>query len=518
MTHSLNRAFIKAYAKERADRNKAVASSASSSAKSVPTATESWAEEVTANSIDPSPWIVRFDTATVDLPAPHFLKSRDSRTVEVVPTSEPKKQAQATAPRPSQSRLSNNEIQGKTETVSTLETRNVEASLSSEFYANLIGDSKYGESIRSVVKTSQPQGGNEDELRRMIAEQMLRAGGWADGQIEDTVLSGFQASTVIASRADQPESTYHEGLPAPMTESVVGQVHPDFDADRSGRGGEFRRLDRPVGGNAQSVESPRGVEEKSNPNANAFGFESVEDQSTPPGAGARQVEENLRQARQRIFNPVWEVDSLQWPDICVELLQSRAESMDKVAKNLFAACQNGLQVLAITSPDGGEGRTTVACCLAMLAGSRGMNVAIVDGDVENPTLIYQTNLEVDADWKQALVNSLPLEEVAVHSIDDQVTLLPLLSPVTPDEMSHADGRVADMLKELSESFDLVIVDSGHMNSARCLVSGLAQFGAISAAVAVVDYRHSTQQCIESCIYRIRQAGVTSIGIVENFAA
>lgn len=168
----------------------------------------------------------------------------------MVPTSEPKKQAQATAPRPSQSRLSNNEIQGKTETVSTLETRNVEASLSSEFYANLIGDSKYGESIRSVVKTSQPQGGNEDELRRMIAEQMLRAGGWADGQIEDTVLSGFQASTVIASRADQPESTYHEGLPALMTESVVGQVHPDFDADRSGRGGEFRRLDRPVGGNA----------------------------------------------------------------------------------------------------------------------------------------------------------------------------------------------------------------------------------------------------------------------------
>lgn len=235
-------------------------------------------------------------------------------------------------------------------------------------------------------------------------------------------------------------------------------------------------------------------------------------------AHVREVEEGLRRARVRIFNPVWEVDSFQWPEVCLELLEQRADVMDKVAQNLISACQEGLQVLAITSPQSGEGRTTVACCLAKLAGSRGLNVAIVDGDIENPTLSFQTNLDIDQDWKTAIFNQLPLEEVSVHSIDDQVTLVPLVSPIEHTEMATDDNRIGSMLQELSESFDLVIVDMGHMNSTRSLVTTMSEQGIVSAVVAVVDHRHSNPQQIESCLRRIRQTGVASIGLVENFAA
>jgi Mrp family chromosome partitioning ATPase len=232
----------------------------------------------------------------------------------------------------------------------------------------------------------------------------------------------------------------------------------------------------------------------------------------------RSLEHDLRRAKVRIFNPVWEVDSFQWPDICLELLQQRAEAMEMVARNLIEACQEGLQVLAVTSPQSGEGRTTVACCLAKLAGSRGLNVAIVDGDIENPTLSYQTNLDVDQDWKTAIFNQLPLEEVAVHSIEDQVTLVPLTHPIAHDEMATDDNRIEFMLQELSESFDLVIVDMGHMDSSRSLVTSLGERGVISAVVAVVDYRSSTRQQVDHCLRRIRQTGIASIGLVENFAA
>jgi Mrp family chromosome partitioning ATPase len=232
----------------------------------------------------------------------------------------------------------------------------------------------------------------------------------------------------------------------------------------------------------------------------------------------RSLERDLRRAKVRIFNPVWEVDSFQWPDICLELLQQRAEAMELVARNLIEACQEGLQVLAVTSPHSGEGRTTVACCLAKLAGSRGLNVAIVDGDIENPTLSYQTNLDVDQDWKTAIFNQLPLEEVAVHSIEDQVTLVPLTNPIANHEMATDDNRIEFMLQELSESFDLVIVDMGHMDSSRSLVTSLGERGVISAVVAVVDYRSSTRQQVDNCLRRIRQTGIASIGLVENFAA
>jgi len=232
----------------------------------------------------------------------------------------------------------------------------------------------------------------------------------------------------------------------------------------------------------------------------------------------RSLERDLRRAKLRIFNPVWEVDSFQWPDICLELLQQRAEAMEMVARNLIEACQEGLQVLAVTSPHSGEGRTTVACCLAKLAGSRGLNVAIVDGDIENPTLSYQTNLDVDQDWKTAIFNQLPLEEVAVHSIEDQVTLVPLTHPIAHHEMATDDNRIEFMLQELSESFDLVIVDMGHMDSSRSLLTSLGERGVISAVVAVVDYRSSTRQQVDHCLGRIRQTGIASIGLVENFAA
>jgi len=199
-------------------------------------------------------------------------------------------------------------------------------------------------------------------------------------------------------------------------------------------------------------------------------------------------------------------------------MEARLDSLTHVTKHLSDACQEGLQVLAVTSPEGGEGRTTVACCLAMLAGSRGLKVAIVDGDIENPTLCLQTNLEMEHDWQTAILNQLPLEEVSVHSIDDQVTLVPLLSPVDQSELPNTDQRIADMLIELSESFDLVILDVGHMNSPGGLMHSLAERGIINAAIAVVDHRNSSTQRVETCIRRIRQAGVISIGIVENFAA
>ncbi len=253
--------------------------------------------------------------------------------------------------------------------------------------------------------------------------------------------------------------------------------------------------------------------------------DSSEPQGSPDSVGsqakvdaARAAEEGLRKARLKIFNPVWEVDALQWPAVCSELLKRRSENLERVAQNLISACQEGLQVLAVTSPSGGEGRTTVACCLAMLAGSHGLNVAILDGDIENPTLSVQTNLDIEQDWKTAMLNQMSLEEVAVHSIDDQVTLLPLVNPINRDELASDDNRIAFMLHELSQSFDLVIVDMGHMGSTRSLVTSMGEQGMINAVVTVVDLRNSSPGRLDACLRRIRRTGISSIGLVENFAA
>jgi Mrp family chromosome partitioning ATPase len=230
----------------------------------------------------------------------------------------------------------------------------------------------------------------------------------------------------------------------------------------------------------------------------------------------RAAEEGLRKARKRIFNPLWEVDRLEWPRICLELLSTIEERSPVVAQNLSQACEEGLQVLAVTSPLSGAGTTTVACCLAMLAGRHGLNIALIDGNLENPTLCYQTNLEIEQDWTDAVAKRLPLEEIAVHSIDDQITMIPLLARLSSPQVTETS--LATALQELSQSFDLVVVDMGPMSTAKKLVNSLGMMGILNAVVTVIDRRTSSSNNLESCLQQIRSSGISSIGLVENFSA
>ncbi len=230
-----------------------------------------------------------------------------------------------------------------------------------------------------------------------------------------------------------------------------------------------------------------------------------------------EMEEKLRQQTHKVFNPVWEVDRLQWPAVVDKLMQQRADSMSQVAAHLKAACQDGLSVLGVTSADKGEGRTTVACCLARLASTHGLNVALVDLDLDHPTLCIQTNMEIENDWRDCLSEDIGLEEVAVHSIEDQLTIVPLKARGGRPGLLASDSRITEMLQDLAECFELVIVDCARMNSAGNVISGLAHTNIFDAAIVVVDRRDSAQERVQDAVFAIQKSGIESIGIVDNFA-
>ncbi|MEM7558893.1 MAG: hypothetical protein AAF394_07205, partial [Planctomycetota bacterium] len=333
------------------------------------------------------------------------------------------------------------------------------------------------------------------------------------GDLEDT---GAGPEEMAPGNADSFEPMELEAPAAPaLSADEVRNLVEDY-ADRMSEKGEIFRLDAPsyqepaIGGEAEESEELSSIVQ--HPSAI-----SGDDHASRREA-AYEAEEELRRVQTQRFNPAWEVDEFHWPAVCNELTQMSESGLEQVAANLVRASEEGLHVMAVTSPQAGEGRTTVACCLAKLAGANGLRVAFVDGDVENPSLSSQTNLDIDFDWRTAIINQMPLEEVAIHSVEDEVTLVPLVQPVHETEIASDDNRIAYMLQELSDYFDLVIVDMGHMESAKSLVSGLGQQGIINAVVTVVDNRISSRERIESCLRRIRRSGISSVGLVENFAA
>ncbi len=527
MQNSLNQAFIRAYAKDRdASHQRSAAQESQSQA-----AQRKAQEEL----------IMRIDTTSVDIPRPYLLKPNPTkqsvatgvpRTLDAAsqrdarPAPEPKKaedaQEDALRAQIAAEMLRAGEFQSEQiaslnsffSIRSTVSSPSANSNLNAPMVASLAGESRGSSGMDEEL----------DQPPTFVGRSPILA----QAQVTQSTRSG--AIVRVDTPADATASRVDERKPEPAKEQVNSQ-------DESRRAATARAFVKQTSIGKIKVTTQPNLPTSALPASKApmsptpmspvpMSPAAIEEpkadlQSARHAAAVaetRQVESELRQAKVRVFNPVWEVDQLQWPEVCVRLIETRTESLAHVTKHLIDACQEGLQVLAVTSPEGGEGRTTVACCLAMLAGSRGLKVVVVDGDVDNPTLSIQTNLDIESDWQTALTNQLPLEEVAVHSIDDQITLVPLMAPLDQDELPLNDHRIATMLTELSESFDLVIVDMGHMSSPNNLMQTLADRGIINAAIAVIDYRTTTPQRIETCIRRIRQAGVSSVGLVENFAA
>ncbi len=340
----------------------------------------------------------------------------------------------------------------------------------------------------------------------------------------------FQSVAASSSLPFSSPQTYNspqrEALPASMPKEGSQTIQAPLPS--VARPGEFMRLDIPVRQNStansiytypENSSKESAVQQSSSPPASGQPTSSTKSEmSDGVSMAVAQAEEKLRQARTRVFNPVWEVDELQWPEVCLQLLQKRAANLAEIAKHLKSACQDGLQVLAVASSQAGEGGSTVANCLAMLCAQHGIKIVLMDGNLDAPSLCAQTNLEIDNDWRAAIIEQMPLEEVAVHSIADQLTLVPLHKPEQPDYLLPSDQRIGQMIRELAESFDLVIVDVGSVGSKSALITNLARESLFDAAMIVVDRRRTDQQSVDNTVMRMRHAGVSSIGIIENFAA
>ncbi len=516
MQNSLNQAFIRAYAKERDAVHAQAAHDAADSQAAVQRANDEL--------------IMRIDTTTVDIPHSHLNTRKPERQAVVAASATTQAAAVQTRPQPTQADELRASIAAEMLRAGGWQSEEI-ASLSP--ITSTLAQTPAAEKRAPVATIAE-----DSEPRPMAFEREPVID--SDRDYTESAATKFYSREATSNRTAPPDfMQYVKSGSIVRLDQPFAPAAPDESlqpaAKKVAQPASKKLSDTETGSNsaARMVASTR--DDVASPvsfTPPAFAVHSATADSVRTDyastmvaarkmrseTAAKQVERELRQAKVRVFNPIWEVDQLQWPEVCLQLMEARMDSLTHVTKHLSDACQEGLQVLAVTSPEGGEGRTTVACCLAMLAGSRGMKVAIVDGDIENPTLCLQTNLEIENDWQSAILNHLPLEEVSVHSIDDQITLVPLLSPVDQSELPNTDQRIADMLIELSESFDLVIIDVGHMNSPGGLMYSLAEQGIINAAIAVVDHRNSSTQRVETCIRRIRQAGVTSIGLVENFAA
>ncbi len=216
------------------------------------------------------------------------------------------------------------------------------------------------------------------------------------------------------------------------------------------------------------------------------------------------------------FQSTWEVDGLQWPEMVVALEQHRSDLIDTLGWAQATAHTRGARILWVTSPQARSGRSTIACTLARAASMQGLRTLLIDGDFEHASLAQQMHLEATLGWEQALEQRISLEEAAIHSLSDQLTLLPRLEQTIPESLLACPETIAAMLDRLTDSFDWIVIDGSPLDAVSLPLWTFPERTPIDAAIVVMGSGADAATSYEAACQRIAAMGIESISRVDNF--
>ncbi|MGA2069217.1 MAG: hypothetical protein ABSG86_29970 [Thermoguttaceae bacterium] len=216
------------------------------------------------------------------------------------------------------------------------------------------------------------------------------------------------------------------------------------------------------------------------------------------------------------WRPMLQVDCLGWPDTANRLEAGAIGAIDSWTEGVNSVLRCGHKVLGFGSAAGGEGVTTLMLIAARRLAGQCLRVAVVDADLAHPGLAEALGLLPEAGWEASLSARLPLKEVAVESITDRLTVVPLLAaPADPPEAETATLRAAADLDTLAQNYDAVLVDLGGL-CPGAIVHAIRR--RLDALLLVQSVRSTTPDRIAALEQELAESGIVLAGIVQNFVA
>jgi len=189
-----------------------------------------------------------------------------------------------------------------------------------------------------------------------------------------------------------------------------------------------------------------------------------------------------------------------------------AEAARTIRTNLlFMAPDHPFQTLLVTSAGPAEGKTTIACCIAIAMAQAGQRVVIIDCDLRKPRLH-----RIFGKGSKAGVTTALLEE----SIDDSIlpTGVPNLSvipagpiPPNPAEILHS-ARFKAFLEQVQGRFDRVILDSPPIVP---VTDGVVLSTLVDGTILVVRAFKTTKDLARHAVRALMDVGANIAGTVLN---
>jgi capsular exopolysaccharide synthesis family protein len=194
-------------------------------------------------------------------------------------------------------------------------------------------------------------------------------------------------------------------------------------------------------------------------------------------------------------------------------LSGLAEAARSIRTNLtFMNPDRPFRRLLVSSAAPMEGKTTVACSIAIALAQGGQRVCILDCDLRRPRIHRIFDRTGDAGVTNVIVGEATVDEVAKPTFVQNLWAIPA-GPVPPNpaDMLHSD-RFRKFLEELSERFDRVVIDSPPIAAVTdsAVLSTLAD-----GTVFVVRAFKTSRQLARQGLRILRDVDARVVGAVLN---
>lgn len=177
----------------------------------------------------------------------------------------------------------------------------------------------------------------------------------------------------------------------------------------------------------------------------------------------------------------------------------------------FAALDQSIKVIQLTSASQGEGKTTVVANLALALAQGGDRVAVVCCDLRRPRLQERFGVGLTPGFTDVLVGDSPLAD-ALRRYDTNVLILPAGSPPPNPSELLSSNKAAAVVRALTEEFDIVLIDCTPILP---VTDALVVSRLVDATLVVADSRSTSRKAVTRSLQLLGQVNAPVLGMVLN---
>ena len=199
------------------------------------------------------------------------------------------------------------------------------------------------------------------------------------------------------------------------------------------------------------------------------------------------------------------------PLVALDWRSASAERFRTVRTALkFATVDRDLRHFTVTSASADEGKTSVACNLAISWAQSGASVCLVEADLRRPGVSRFLGIDGSLGLSDVVVGESELDDVLVRWNHGMLTVLPAGSlPPDPAALLGSSAMSA-LVSSLRNRFDIVIYDSPPLLS---VTDGVVLGHQMDGVVLVIRSFSTRPEQVTSSIERLRSSRVDLLGTV-----